>query len=499
MDFISFCSIGLDYDAAYRYASKNPDIETLDPKEAARSFYALKTMGIQKEEVMKCPSILNQFDSTLINRFQILNEVGFKSIKFMHLNRYLQISRTTITTLKLYNVLYDQNIIERLIKSFELECEMQNLNENQTILLLRQTIMTEYLKRTLNFTEKQVATFWHSYYRIKHKSAASILEMVQILKNELEFDNDRIQHNAYVLYGDPQNLREILRRFKKIGGIKTKELLLKRPKLLMQAADTIENTLNTLRDYNISENSLAIFPTVLTLSTETIKERLKNLKSIKEFDSLLDNPRILKLVHYQIKAKARLQYLQQLKFKCASLNLLSGSDEVFEKYTQEGADKTKGNDITGFLSFHFRHTEQDVREYVSRHPNWLCVPLGVMKENLNFLLAENFKKQDIYKHVYILSYPNSRIKEKLAQVRNDSTFTHVSKVKQLSLVLYFLEYEYHFTGDGVWSDLDVLSTSQSDPSGNPINTQMSTSLDDEALPENERISLPNTHKDIQVS
>lgn len=420
-------------------------------------------MNIPVEEIKKLPAILANHSTSLINRNQIFLEGGFTNVQMLHLHKYLILYRKAIDTLKLYNFIDpDKNVSKSLLESFELEPSVLLVDQKKSLGVARKSILDEYLKRVLDFNEKQISSFWFSYGRVKHKSGESILEMVKIVKEELNFTNERIQKNAFLLHGDPINLKETLRRFETIAGVSIMEVLTKRPKICMANPDTISTTLDVLRQFNIADRSLLICPDVLTLGPQTVENRLNDLKSLQEFDGLLDHPRVLKLVMYQIKAKARLEYLQQLKFKCASLHVLSSDNLTFERYTREGADKTKGNDIAAFIAHHFGKQEDEVRELVSRHPNWTCVPLKVMKNNLTLLMKEHFKKEDIYKHIFLLAYPTSRIEEKLEFVRKDIKCSMASKQQQLSLILYYIELDFHFTGDGVWTDYDIHHGPQTD-------------------------------------
>lgn len=109
---------------------------------------------------------------------------------------------------------------------------------------------------------------------------------------------------------------------------------------------------------------------VLTLGPETVYDRLAELTKVEEFDVLCSNPRILRLIFYQTKAKTRLDYLKQLKVKCASLHVLTSSSDCFEKYAREGVGHTKGRDAIHYLAKIFDMDTKDVRSILSRHPNW---------------------------------------------------------------------------------------------------------------------------------
>uniref|UniRef100_A0A336MF22 CSON000445 protein n=1 Tax=Culicoides sonorensis TaxID=179676 RepID=A0A336MF22_CULSO len=469
---VQFCKelFGFTHNKATKYAIKYPEFQTLDPDEAKKSFDILKSLNIPTEDIINVPAILTNHPTSLLNRSQILFECGFTSVQMLHLHKYLVIVRRTIDDLKLYKFIEpDTDVGKSILNSFQLEASKVEINSKHSIEFARKLALNEYLKRVLNFNDKQVDGFWFSYNRVKHRSAKSIIEMIKIVKEELGFTNERIRSNSFLLYGDPEYLKEILKKFPRIGGMSIIELLNKRPKICMVSPDAIAKTLSILEKFNIQDKSLLLCPDVLTLGPQTVENRLRDLTSLKEFNGLLDHPRVLKLVLYQIKAKARLQYLQQLKFKCASLHILSSANTAFEKYTREGADKTKGNDIVAFIAHNFKKTEDEIREIVNRHPNWTCVPIQVMKSNFNFLTSEGFTTEDIFHHVFLIAYPTSRIEEKLEFVRNDRKCQRATRRQQLSLILYFIELDFHFTGDGVWTDYEVYHGAPVDVTDNASN------------------------------
>ncbi|XP_063696633.1 transcription termination factor 5, mitochondrial [Culicoides brevitarsis] len=446
-------------DTASKFVKRHPALQCLDPINATHTFNMLVSMNVSVEDIKRYPSVLNLHPTTLQNRTQILLEAGFRkgNIHFHHIQKYLSICKQSLEVFKLYDwVDADKDIPASLLASFELEPSALCIDYKATLLAARKSILEEYLRRVLNFNDTDVQNHWESYNRIKHKSGASILEMVKLLKDELGYTNDIIKNHAFVLHGNPENLKEILRRFDTIGGIPTKEFLIKRPKVCMVNPDSISATLSVLQKFNINHEHIKHCLDIVTLSPQTIERRLTELKTLPDFEILSDHPRVLKLVMFQTKAKARMEYLKQLKFKCISLNVLSTSNSIFERHTREGADKTSGLDIVLFIVRHFQKPEKEIRDKFVRHPRWNCVPLSVMKHNLEFLLKLNFTKDDIYKHIYILLYPTVRIEEKLKLIAKDEKCKNATKAQILSLLLYYIELDYHFSGDAIWVDFDVL-------------------------------------------
>lgn len=460
--------LGWEYDKAYRFAQKHKFWSDLNPKEANKCFNRLKMLKYENEAIQAMPQILKLSEIMLRNRHSILQEVGVPNISISIILKYLNICHKQINVLKAHQLLpEDTDVIKNIFHSFQLEPSLP-LRENQLLEEVRCEVLSEYLQKVLRFSDSDIKRFWNSYSRAKHKSATSILEVVHLLKTELNFDDEIIQKNPFVIYADPLDIKSFLTNFEQYPDLNIREMLQRRPKLICSNPDNIKETLSVIKLFNIPSKSLAITPEVLTLSPKTVHERLTNIKTIKDFEGLIDNPRILKLVYYQMKAKARLQYLHQLKFKNASLNILSSGSEVFERYTREGADKTKGCDTTAFLVKHLDHTEDEIREYFGRHCNWICIPLTTVKDNFDMLKNEKFSSGSIFNNIHLLLYPPERVAAALKRMRSEVVNERCTQTQLLALVLYHIESEYHFTGDGVWTEpVDSTSVRSIDPHDTP--------------------------------
>lgn len=426
----------------------------LDPDETKKAFKTLKAFNYTDDEIQNYPNLFQLSEGTLRNRHGILKEAGADKLSLYILSRYLNICHKQITVLKAHRLFpEDTDVIKNIFESFQLEPSLP-LKENQLFEEIRREVLNEYLRKVIGFSDDDIKRLWQSYpSRAKHKSAASILKIVDMLKNDLGFNEERIKKNPFVIYADPVGLKLFLTNFQKVAGSDIRELLLRRPKLINSNPELIQKTLNVLEKFNIPPEALGNCPEILTLGAKTIEQRLISMKTIKEFDGLSDHPRILKLVFYQMKAKARLQYLQQLKFRNASLNVLASGSEVFERYTREGADKTKGSDTVNFLVKNLNRTDEEIREYLGRNANWKSIPLTTVKENFDMLTRQElFSPNMIYYNVHLLIYPPERVAEMLERVRTNPEFTKAGPSQVLGLVLYHLELEYHFTGDAVWVD-----------------------------------------------
>jgi hypothetical protein len=85
-----------------------------------------------------------------------------------------------------------------------------------------------------------------------------------------------------------------------------------------------------------------------------------------------------------------------------------------------------------------------------------------VKTTADYLRYRKFTKDEIYDNFLLLLYPVSKIRPKLEELLewksetdgsrkiSDVEVKTISNSKLLSLCLYFMESEYHFTGDAIY-------------------------------------------------
>lgn len=277
--------------------------------------------------------------STLSNRHSVLLECGFQDVTIQTLFKYVTVMNKPINMLKAMQLIpYDVDVSQRLrdcFKDVKLPDD-SNLPENnagESIVLkqLRQTLLNAYLRERLQMDEAALQKMWRVYSRVRHKSFRSVQDIIELLSAEFKFTRERLLKNCFLLHADAGNVRRILKEIPTISGHDIREIGVRRPKILMSNCDGLKQTLEHVRAFGISEDAILRCLEVLTLGPDTVLERLRDLNEIEQFQVLGSNPRVLRLVHYQNKARLRLDYLNQLKVRCASLHILSCGSEAFAK------------------------------------------------------------------------------------------------------------------------------------------------------------------------
>jgi len=258
--------------------------------------------------------------STLSNRHSVLIECGFQNITIQTLFKYVTVINKPIDMLKAHSLIpYDVNVPQRLIECFTDvhladNChELANTGEGITLKALRQSLLNSYLQERLQMDDTELQKMWRVYSRVRHKSFRSVRDNIELLSKVFKISSERLRKNAFLLHADADNMRRILKEIPTINGLDIRDIGYRRPKILMSNCDGLKQTLEHVRSFGITEDAVLRCLEVLTLGPDTVLERLRDINEIEQFQVLGSNPRILRLVHYQNKARIRLDYLNQLK------------------------------------------------------------------------------------------------------------------------------------------------------------------------------------------
>lgn len=268
---------------------------------------------------------------TISNHHSVMLESGFTNLELRILVHYIMILNKTILNLKLLSCIpNDLNVPQKLAGYLRLDIEHMQFDDKDKLKDVRKSLINEFLRANFDVSEVERNRIFATYPNMRHKSFNQMFIALQLLIDEVGMSKERIIKHPYVLYTDPDNLRKILAE-PTLGGINTRELLWRRPKIMMSNYQSLMKVQEHLQTFGVPDSAVPRCVEVFTLSPNTVYERLSEMRKIKEFSVLVNHPRVLRLVHYNSKARARLEYLRKMKVNCVSLHILSSCSDYFEK------------------------------------------------------------------------------------------------------------------------------------------------------------------------
>ncbi|KAJ8734066.1 hypothetical protein PYW07_014617 [Mythimna separata] len=468
---------------------KHPHIDEVTHDRLQCILQILQKFGITPEEACRNLHVFSMNPITMDNYGEILRECGFVSVSAKHIIKYHTLVKSrTIARLKKEGLLptdfeMEQTILDKFQEWPASSKTLQNFSDSDTsILKIRMNVLERFLHWKLSVTSEEFRKYCKNYLPLKHKPMSDIQEAINIAQNDIKFDNAGIRRNGFVISADPLHTKLILENVSTLAGMDIRDVLKIEPAILKNNYNSLIQVRDVLEEFRISEEAQRRCLKVYCMRPETVRERLEELRSLKEYQVLSTNPRILLLVIHKKKMLNRLTKIESAKKQCYSLNHLVSSTKVFNNYINSFGDKVCGRDIATLISSSLNtlpahetggqaELARRVLHQLRRHKYWLHVAMNVIDENIQFL-KNKFDDRIIFNNCLILLYPvaevkyyidsllsmrkgretNDSLKEDLAY--NNVHFNSLSDDQILSLVLYTIEKKYHFSGDGIWARQD---------------------------------------------
>lgn len=443
-------------------------VATIDFEELQASVSLLQENGIFQQEILKHPETLILGRRKLSDRLKVLDECSFRNHKCYSLYDFSKVLWRKIRSLKWFGFIDEkENVVENLISLLGLRIELSDeIIEETSLVKIRELILTHYFKKKFGVPVPST--------KLKFRSLKSTARLIDIFQNRLNLKNEKflITKGKSILLSCPDEISKLLDEVHTIAGIPIEGYMRQQPQLL-HFASSMPTTLQHIKSFGIPEHNVLDCPLIFTVPPIEIKKRLAEIARHKELYILRSNPKILRLVFFREKAKSRLDYISRMKMKPTSIGSLVGTLHQFTWLTIRGKDFKKKDDLSFFLARVLNKRHCDIEKHLERHPHYYQIHVTSAKKVLDYLRYKEFTDEEIYENIFILLYPLARVESKLSPLINEKKNTNgtqqingilvslIPNSKLLSLCLYYIEEEFHFSGDGVWDpDFRIDSTNE---------------------------------------
>ncbi|XP_072376249.1 transcription termination factor 5, mitochondrial [Diabrotica undecimpunctata] len=450
--------IGVSRKEALMCVEKNK-LQNKDGEFLIQSINFCKSLGYSEFDILKVPNLLTIYPIELEQHYYSLKEGGFHDItpqvlskartymkRIVHYLKSIKLIPLTVDVQEnLCSSIEDNSIssrIPKLMHSEEQKWTDIHLHTLKTFLMLR-----------LDITKEEVENLFRVHKMIRNKSFKVIQQNIR-LAEELGIGPKKIIKYGYLLSNYPTYPETTLRDLSNLAGMDMRIEMRRYPKLITSSPKNIIKIYGILKEFDIPDETIRKRPNVFQLSPETVKLRLQEIEKHPDLKILLTHPNVLSLIIHHNRAKTRLSFLHQMQLRCVPLTILkSDVDDAFEEYVKEGKDINKQRDLFQYLRKLFSVSMKEVKMKIQCHPFYLQVPLIDMQETYDYLKSEKFSKEHIYNVLYIILYPKNKVQSAHATIKYDLNYKYksLSQVKKLNLMLYLIEKEHHFTGNGIWT------------------------------------------------
>ncbi|XP_050530026.1 transcription termination factor 5, mitochondrial-like isoform X2 [Daktulosphaira vitifoliae] len=454
--------LGLSVDKSRKIIKRNPSILKSTPVTLSNKISLMLDFGFTKDEIIKTPKVVTMHKNTIKNYIMLLEEGGFNKKKICPfvLIRFKYIIRKSIKSLKTDKFI-QKNIDVRyhMLSFLQFPISQYPVGKCDELLSWSQVqndVFELYLQWKLKLDSESVKRAVNLYNRLNNKSFRQTEKVIAILQNQLEFSIEKIRNNPYLLHSDPDNIVNILNNCKELCGKETKNILSKFPIITLSNYENIKIIQKHLKNFGIPESFTSKVPRIYTLSPQTVNKRLCYIRETPELVPFMTNLHVARLIFYKKQVNQRLKYLQNKN--CVCVHLLTSNSEQFDKFNNNGNDKVYSNDIMVYLTLELKESKKNLRDMLARHPYWHYVSLMSIRQTCTFLKRHNFTDKQICHSIQVVLYPKEKISKALQDVENMKDIYYLRDSRGLiksefllPLILYSLEINHHFSGDGVWS------------------------------------------------
>jgi hypothetical protein len=127
----------------------------------------------------------------------------------------------------------------------------------------------------------------------------------------------------------------------------------------------------------------------------------------------------------------------------------------FSAIIQQRAHQRLSEEAVGFLANHTGYDKDQVREILRSHPQSIQLSSENMKKVMELLVTRGFTKLQIFNGLQLILYPVEIVIDKLNELPSRLDMkpieTTLKEPSILQVVLYLLEQQFMFTGNGVFA------------------------------------------------
>lgn len=446
---------------AEAYVRKHKKLFHKETSQIVDSYHFCKKIGYTNRDILKYSNLLIPPYIQHVQHFKSLEETGCNPIHPKLLSNPKLYMKRPISVFKVLKFLKAEiNVADQFLQYINLPIEKpKELDKRKNILDdmlwtdIHKRILDEWLKARLDASDEDIIKLFRIHKMIKNKSFRVIEENIQLAES-LGLDSRKILKCGYLLNNYPEYPKTVLRDFPNLAGLDMRAAMKTNPKLMMINPKNILKIYGLLKEHGISDEHIRKKHQIFTMNVDTIRCRLLEIKRHPELRSISDYINILHLIVHQKKINSRLSFMQELKLKCGSFQIFQNmEDKFFEDYIKEGKDVNLKADLIRFLSILFKKDKKEVSKIIYAHPCCQCVPFIDMEDTYNYLIKKGYTNESIFKAMYILLYPKSKIDEAIKTILldPDADFYDLTQKQVLNLALYHMEKKHHFTGNGIWA------------------------------------------------
>ena len=282
---------------------------------------------------------------------------------------------------------------------------MCNISEN---------LLIETLSNFFDISRDETKKILNTYPRLKRKSFRFIFENLTLCSKTFKLSKERIKNNIYLLYTDPQKIKEFVENRTEIVSSPIQNLISKRPYILTRSVNDIHNILNYLKINEISDRAVEKGFNIFYLKPASILNRIQMINDHEQLVVYKQCDNVAILINSLQKIMFRLHYCKSHNLTMYfSQNKLISNNSTFTKYLKDGLDKSRKYELLSYLSQKIDVPIDKLNSInydsscvsIRFHPNWKFTNIFTINDNFSYFNNIGYAKDILRQYPVILLYP----------------------------------------------------------------------------------------------
>ncbi|KMQ92730.1 hypothetical protein RF55_7244 [Lasius niger] len=391
----------------------------------------------------------------LEHRINLLKDIGVPDLNSSLVSKMVQLFHKRVSTFKeKTNIAVEQNITKNIFDRLGREVpsdisQLESSSNNLTVNQYYEACLLHCKTRIFDLPYLDDKILLHKY--MKFKSISMIAETLKVLRINLDYSEELIKMNPFVITAPADNIKSLLDRFTDICGIPIITLLRKYPRILFLDPDNIKRLLMSFKRYEIPDEYVQKFMKIFKMGNDSFLEQMEIIKRHPDLHVWCKHPRILQIIVHKDMAKDRVGYLNIInRSKWVRPQTVLSKQDDLERFLQTGASTVLSKKALRHVFM--QELGVDKNDLLTRHQHWKTVGFADIEQMFKYL-KKHFTINDICQNIHIVLYSRSKVEKVLADLKrrySQSTEYSFTNSQYLALCLYMLEKDTHFTGDGIW-------------------------------------------------
>lgn len=328
----------------------------------------------------------------------------------------------------------DLNLPESTLQA---ACNLPNSDDSVTLKQVFVYLLKHYLAQRFLADTAVVGSFLYSIQpSFLWKPLHHYPVLCDLFIDSLQLSFSEVQKQPHLFYLDPENTKEILKKFPSIGGTPTREVALAVPKVLQIPASHLGSWLRLLQKHKVhpftcTYHTPALFKTSLF---SEVSERLQILKQLQEWEFLMVSEKLFELLRSQEQIKKVLNSVESGR----TISSLS----VAMKYAQPSSRlqcHSVTPEVVSYVATVLELPPEQIREVLEEE---IFTPYGLVntKTVLRLLLDYGFTREQVVAGPMVLNMEAAVVEQVLKDLHTRPEAQPFAEWMENPFVLHLVAY-----------------------------------------------------------